>query len=140
MWRVGLFVAVVATGIEFKGLAQHHEGTLQVVLLQHVGDTHLVAAGTGGGIEALGRSHHHGLTLVAELFETPAAELLAVVDRELGHSVEGAHRDGRIDAGDAVEAVDETLAALHILVVDIAVILLGSIERRLGHNLSDKGW
>ena len=88
----------------------------------------------------MGRSHHHGLTLVAELFEAPAAELLAVVDRELGHSVEGTHRDGRIDAGDAVEAVDETLAALHILVVDIAVILLGSIERRLGHNLSDKGW
>ena len=57
----------------------------------------------------------------------------------MGNGIERSHGDGRIDARDAVQAVNQTLTALHIFVVHLAQILLGCLQRRFGHNLSDKG-
>lgn len=36
-----------SAGISLEGLAQYDEGLFEVFLLQYVGDSHLVAAGTG---------------------------------------------------------------------------------------------
>ena len=109
------------------------------MFLEHVGDAHLVDAGSGRGVESCGRGHHHRFTLVVEVFQTPPTELFRIVHRQLGHRVESSHRYGRVHARYAVESVDETFATLHILVVHITIILLGSIERCFGHDLSDEG-
>ena len=112
----------------------------QVFFLQHVGDAHLVDAGTRGGVESRGGSHHHRATLVAEFLETPATEPLGIVDWQLGHGVESTHGNGGINAGYAVQSVDEAFAALHIFVVHLTVVFFGSVQRRLGHYLADEGW
>ena len=130
-----LIVAVHSAWICLKSLAQNDERTLKVFLLQHVGDAHLVDACTRCGVEACGRSHHDGLALVLELLKTPAAELLAVVYRQLGYGVEGAHRYRRVDARYAVETIDETLAALYVFLVNVAVVVLGRIKRCLSYYL-----
>ena len=96
----------------------------------------MVDTGSGGGVETGGRSHHHGLALVVELLQAPATEFLRIVNREFRHRVEGAHGDGGIDAGDAVQTVDEAFAALHVLVINIAEILFGGVQGGLRHNLS----
>ena len=131
-----LIVAVHSTWICLKSLAQNDECTLKVFLLQHVGDAHLVNARTRCGVEACGRSHHDGLALVLELLKTPAAELLAVVYRQLGYGVEGAHRYRRVDARYTVETVDETFAALYVFLVNVAVVVFWSVKRCLGYYLT----
>ena len=91
-----------SAGISLEGLAQYDDRTLHVFLLQYVGDSYLVAAGTGGDVEAAGRCHHDCLALVAERRETPAAELVGIVYRQLRHGIEGSHRCGREYSGDVV--------------------------------------
>ena len=93
-------------------LTQYDECAFQIMFLEHVGDAHLVDAGSGRGVESCGRGHHHRFALVVEVFQTPPAELFRIVHRQLGHRVESSHRYGRVHARYAVESVDETFATL----------------------------
>ena len=124
--------------IALERFLEDEECTGEVFLLQHVGDTHLIDACSRSGIETAGRSHHHRFALVAELFQTPAAEFLTIVDGELGYRVEGTHRNRGIDARNAVESVDEAFTALHVFVIHFAEVFFRCVERCLGHDLSDE--
>ena len=117
------------------------------MLIQHICQPHLIQTHAGRGIEARGGGHHNGLAraaggglfvLPAEVAEAPGAEVFGIVDGELGDRIEGTHRHGGVAAGDAVHAVDQALTALDILVVDLAGILLGSLDRGFGDHLSDE--
>ena len=125
--------------VGFEGLFEHDEGALEVVNLEHIGHAHLVLAQTGGGVETAGGGHHHGLTLVVELLEAPAAKVVDIGDGQLGHGIEGTHGHGTIDAGNLVESLHQAVAAGDVLVIDGLVVTHGSVERRLGNDLADEG-
>lgn len=125
--------------VGFKGFAQHEQGPLQVLLFQHIGNAHLVAAKSRGGVEAAGGSHHHRLALVFKVGEAPGAEFFGIVHGQLGHGVERAHRYGGIYAGDAVQAVDECLAAFHVFIVGVAQVFLRGVYAGFGHELANEG-
>ena len=129
-----LFAAVV--GLE--RLFEQEEGARQVSLVEHIGDAHLVAAVGRVGVEARGGGHHDGLALVAEVAQAPGAEVVAVLDRQAGHRVEGSHGDGRVDARNAVESVDEALAALDVLLVNLGAVGARGVDGGLGDNLSQQ--
>ena len=127
---------------------QHEQRALDVLLVQDVGEADLVQAHAGGGVEAGGGGHHDGLARAAggglfvlprELAQAPGAEVLGVVDGELGDRVERAHRHGRIAAGNAVHPVDQALTALDILVIDVAGVLLRALDGGFGDHLADEG-
>ena len=125
-------------GIRFKCFLEHDEGSAQVFLLQDVGDAHLILSGAGGGVETGGGSHHDGFSLIVKLVQTPGAEFLRIVNGQFCHGVECAHGNRGIDAGDAVQSVDETLASFDIFVIDLPSILFSFIERSLCHELSQE--
>lgn len=129
-----LFAGVVG----FEGVGEHFEGVAEVVDVEHVGHAHFVAAGAGGGVEAGGGGHHHGAAFVLEFAQAPGAEVFGVVDGKAGHGVEGAHGDGGVDAGYAVESVDEAFAAFDIFVVDVAAVFLWGVDGCFGGNLADE--
>ena len=117
------------------------------MLIQHVRQPHLIHSHAGRRIEAGGGGHHDGFAraaggglfvLPAEVAEAPGAEVFGVVDGELGDRVEGAHRHGGVAAGDAVDAVDQALTALDILVVDLAGVLFRALDGGFGDDLADE--
>ena len=133
--------------VRLQGLRKDEEGALDVVLVEDVGEADLVAAHAGGGVEAGGGGHHDGLAgavggrllvLPGEVGEAPGAEVLGVLDGELGDGIECAHGHGRVAPGDAVHAVDQALTALDVLVVHLAGVLLGALDGGLGDELADE--
>ena len=132
------FFFVNTTWIGFKSLTQYRQRTFQVFFFQDVGNTHLVISCARRCVKACRWSHHHRFTFVTKLFQTPAAELLAVVYGQLGHGVKGAHGYGRIYAWYAIEPVDKAFTTLYILFVHTTIIVVGCIERCFGHDLSQQ--
>ena len=124
--------------ISLQSFCQDEESTLQVVLLQHISHTYLVATCSRSGIETRGWGHHHGLALVFKFLKTPATELVRIIDRQLGYGIEGSHWDRRIDTRNAVESINQALTALYVLIIDIAIILLWCIKRCFCHNLTNQ--
>ena len=57
----------------------------EVVAVDDVGKAHFVAAETWRGVESGGGCHHHGLILIPECFEHPAAEHVGIVDGQFCH-------------------------------------------------------
>ena len=89
-----------ASRVGLEGLLEDDEGLGEVLFAEDVGDADLLAALAGLGVEAGAGRHHHRGAFVLEVAQAPDAEFLGIVDGELRHRVEGAHRDGRIHAGD----------------------------------------
>ena len=134
--RAGL--AQGAAGIGFEGVAQHFECLGKLWLLDYVGKAHLVAAMVGGCVESRCRSHEDGLSFPLEFAQAPLAEAVGVIYRESRHGVECTHRNGRVAARNAVDAVDEEFASLHIFVVGGKHIFGRGVNRSLGYNLSEQ--
>ena len=117
------------------------------MLAEHIGQADLVLPEFRVGVEPCCRGHHHSLSaaslravsvVVGEVVQTPGAEFLSVVHRELGHGVEGSHRDRSVAARDAVDPVNQALAPFDILVVHISGVLLRAFDAGFGHKLSQK--
>lgn len=75
-----------------NALCQHIHGPLQVLLLQHIGDTHLVDALAGGFIEGRTGRKHDGIPPVGELLQEPPLEFIRIIHRQACHYIESAHR------------------------------------------------
>src|SRR3712207_2113288 len=114
--------------IGLQSLLQDKQRAGEVFFLQYIGDADLVDARSRRGIETRSRSHENSLPFVLEIRKTPCAELVGIVYGEFGNRIESSHRNGRIDAGNAVQPVDEAFAALHIFIVRLTRILLGCVE------------
>ena len=108
------------------------------MFLQDVSYTNLIATGSRSRIETRGWSHHDGFALIVEFLQTPAAELVGIIDRQFGYGVEGSHRNRRVYARNTVQAVYQALTALYILIVYVAVVLFWSIQRSFGYNLTNQ--
>ena len=117
------------------------------MLIQHIRQSHLVQAHARRRVEARCGGHHDRLArasgrrllvLPREFTQAPGAEVFGILYRQLRDRVERAHRHGGVAAGDAVDAVNQALTALDILVVDVAGVLFRSFDRGLGDHLSDE--
>ena len=108
------------------------------MFLQDVSYTNLIVTGSRSRIETRGWSHHDGFALIVEFLQTPAAELVGIIDRQFGYGIEGSHRNRRVYARNTVQAVYQALTALYILIVYIAVVLFRSIQRSFGYNLANQ--
>ena len=108
------------------------------MFLQDVSYTNLIVSGSRSRVETRGWSHHDGFALVVEFLQTPAAELVRIIDRQFGYGIEGSHRNRRVYARNTVQSVYQALTALYILIVYIAVVLFRSIQRRFCYNLTDQ--
>ena len=62
------------------------QGPVKVVDVVDVCEADLISAFAGGGVESGGGSHENSLVVICgELFETPLAEAVGVVDRHAGN-------------------------------------------------------
>ena len=110
-------------------------GFVQVFFLEHVADADFVHARTGRGIEAGGRSQHDGLAIDAEVFEQPLAELVGVVDRQAGHSVERALGIGAEAAFHLVNRFHHDIAALGVFGQNGIEVFGRSVDSGFAENL-----
>src|SRR5574344_900473 len=109
-----------------------------MLLFQYISYTHLIASHTLVGVESRRGSQHYRLTFVVELAQTPLTELIAVVNGQTRHGIERTHRYGRIDTRYLVQAVNQTLTTLDILLIHINSIRTRSINRGFGNNLTNQ--
>ena len=112
---------------------------LQVLDAEAVGDTCLMTAFLGVGIETCGRSHHKGLVVVVEVGEEPLAELVAIIDRQFHNGVESTLGIGAEASGNLVDALDNDVAASNILFAHGIEIVLRGIDSGLAENLTKRG-
>ena len=106
--------------IGLQSLFKKENRPLKIFFLKDICDSHLVLSKTRRRVEAAGRSHHHSLSLIAEIAETPCAEVLRILNRKLCNGIEGSHRNRRIYSRDLVETVYKTLSAGYIFLVYIS--------------------
>ena len=124
--------------VGIQRLAEHNERVLQVFLAQHVGNTHLVTSQLALGVETARGRQHDSLALVLEIGQQPRAELVGIVNGQTRHGVERTHWYGRINARDTVQAVNQELAPLHVLVVHFEHVLLRRVHAGFRHNLPEQ--
>ena len=94
----------------------------------------------GVAVETRGGGQHDGGTVVAEVRQQPLAELVAVVDRQLADGVEGTLGVRAEAAGDLVDALDDDVAAAHILLHDVVKVLLRRVNGGLSEDLAERRW
>ena len=75
--------------------------------LKDISHPHLVLSEPGSAVESGCGSHHHGLSIEAEIREAPFAEILRIVYRQGGHGIESAFRHGGDHSRNLPEAVNE---------------------------------
>lgn len=124
--------------IRVEGGFEHVHGAGEVVHVVDVGEAHLIASLSGGGVETGGRSHEDGVAVEVEFVEAPFAEIVGILHGECRHGVERPHRHRTVDAGDLVETVYQEIAAAEIFVVDVFHVFLRRGDRRLRHDLAKK--
>lgn len=76
--------------VDLKALPEAFAGLLQVIGIQYVGDSDLVAAEVLAFIETLRRSDHDSLPLVLEIPEHEDGEGLGILDGKPCYQIEGA--------------------------------------------------
>ncbi len=136
---IAKILLVETAGVYLKSLFEALHGSTQVLDAQAIGDTHLMTALLGVGIEAGGRGKHHGSAVVAEVGEQPLAELVAIVDRQLGHGVERALGHGTETTGDIVDGLDHHITTCHILFGDSVEVLLRGVNGSFAEDLAETG-
>ena len=115
------------------------DGTRQVFLLEHVGDSHLVVAESAGGVEAGRGRHHDGRLLMGELGEEVAREVFAVLDRQPGDEVEGALGLAQEDSGNRRQALEQQIPAALVLLDDGGEIFLAELDCAARDELRESG-
>ena len=123
--------------INLQSLFKALDGVFQVLDAQAIGDTSLVTSVFRIYIETGGGSYHNSLVVVVEVGEQPFAELVAVVNGEFHHGVEGAFGVGAEAARNLVDALDDDIAAGHIFLSDSVEILLRSVNGSFAEDLTE---
>ena len=90
---------------------QHLHGPLQVLLLQHISNPHLVDALARGFIEGSAGGKHDGIPMVVKLLQKPFLEFVGIVHRKAGHYIERAHGFLYHDAGDLPQTGNDRISA-----------------------------
>ena len=126
--------------VNLDGFAKNDERMFEVFLVEDVGHTDLILSKSWSNVETVAWSHHDCASFKVKVAETPSAELLGIVDRQLDHCIESTHWNWRIYSVDAVETIDEELTALNIFVVCVEHVFRIGIDRSFSNNLTQERW
>ena len=96
-------------------------------------------AAPGRRVEAARGSDHHRAAFVREVRQHPLRELVAVIDRQARHEVEGALRLREEHARDLPQAVVEEVPPLLVLGHDAREVVGAELRSPDGHELREAG-
>ena len=124
--------------VSFQRFLKHNKCMSKVFLLQHVGYSYLISSSTWSCVETCCGSHHNGVAFIFKFAQTPAAEFLCIVNRQLRYRIESVHRYRRVYTRNPVQTVNETFTSFNVFVVDISQIALRCIQRCFSNNLANQ--
>ena len=116
-FRPAIFVTLSVV-ICLDAESEQVHGTLELILLEDVGNTDFVLALARGDVHGSARCEHDGIAVVVELFEQPLLEVVRVVDGQSCHQIERALRAVEHDAGDLAQLCNDSVAAALVLLAD----------------------